>query len=738
MSIPVTCPSCKASFKVKDKCAGQRGRCPKCRGMIDVPAAAPQEELYTSWLDGIDDEPSSPPQPTAPSKPVAPQPAPKPRPAAARPAAARPAAARPAAAASRPTPQGNEKIEFPCPHCGTRFRVAAAYAGQTTKCQDCGGSLTIPAPSAAVADDAMTAEVVAAPLPSAPLGASGGGFDDLLGDAPLPAAPSGGNPFGPLPGKALPQAQKTKPKQKKASVSFDGVGWPDITAACILVMVLPVWFVTDWGVAANLVSFGCFLILLIQMFSHNRVGVALVSFVLCCGVGQLIAAQQSFTNPDWRSQKVASLLLVAYFLNVVYFATVFPAKMEEWERQLDEMERAQAQQESPFEQHVRHEPFERPREPLPRQQWNQPQQPLKKIEPLPADRLPTVTLSNIECYQPLGDNWVYFRFDYRVENHPEDYPNLYRLVSPLKEREWSTSLGHHKALEGTAHLQVPTHRRQGSEMQVWVTLGGEGGGYDAGPEQQVSEVYTCEIRQETPPWVEEKERLAQARDAAKQRMEEIKQLPPIDSALATIAEGDNSQKRDALSRLSKMLVDEARQAEVVAAVLPLLRSPDDWTRKEALRAIGAWGNSDAVPAVIELLSESRMSREAAAVLGKLKDERAVEPLANLLEDFALRGPAAEALRSIGSAAEDGLAAYVTHPDPDVRREVCKILADVGTMKSVPELFKLEHDPDRGVYREADQAIRKIRFRHQRDNPEAAAEENKPREPIRFTPQRRGR
>jgi predicted amidophosphoribosyltransferase len=40
MPIELTCPSCKASLRVKDKYAGQSGLCPRCKSRISVPAAA--------------------------------------------------------------------------------------------------------------------------------------------------------------------------------------------------------------------------------------------------------------------------------------------------------------------------------------------------------------------------------------------------------------------------------------------------------------------------------------------------------------------------------------------------------------------------------------------------------------------------------------------------------------------------------------------------------------------------
>lgn len=46
MSIFVTCPSCNGSFKAPDSAAGKKAKCPKCAGVIQLPAAAPAEEIF--------------------------------------------------------------------------------------------------------------------------------------------------------------------------------------------------------------------------------------------------------------------------------------------------------------------------------------------------------------------------------------------------------------------------------------------------------------------------------------------------------------------------------------------------------------------------------------------------------------------------------------------------------------------------------------------------------------------
>jgi hypothetical protein len=46
MAILVVCPSCKSRFQVSDKYAGKSGACPKCKGTITVPSAAPEVTIH--------------------------------------------------------------------------------------------------------------------------------------------------------------------------------------------------------------------------------------------------------------------------------------------------------------------------------------------------------------------------------------------------------------------------------------------------------------------------------------------------------------------------------------------------------------------------------------------------------------------------------------------------------------------------------------------------------------------
>lgn len=46
MAILVVCPSCRARFQVSEKFAGKQGPCPKCKGVINIPALDEQVKVH--------------------------------------------------------------------------------------------------------------------------------------------------------------------------------------------------------------------------------------------------------------------------------------------------------------------------------------------------------------------------------------------------------------------------------------------------------------------------------------------------------------------------------------------------------------------------------------------------------------------------------------------------------------------------------------------------------------------
>lgn len=190
----------------------------------------------------------------------------------------------------------------------------------------------------------------------------------------------------------------------------------------------------------------------------------------------------------------------------------------------------------------------------------------------------------------------------------------------------------------------------------------------------------------------------------------------VSRALQQLKSADPNKRREAARKLKDMLPDE-RRAEVFKALEPLLNDTDIFTRKFATEAIGVWANKDAVPILLKAMQDRDTRHEAMKALGRLKDERAAEPIAARLEVLMDMHSAEEALIQMGPIAEKSVLARLNSADVHVRMTVCRILDEIGTKQSIPALEKViaaGKDPFSGlnhlVAMRAEQTIRVIKAR----------------------------
>src|SRR5262249_54143461 len=94
-----------------------------------------------------------------------------------------------------------------------------------------------------------------------------------------------------------------------------------------------------------------------------------------------------------------------------------------------------------------------------------------------------------------------------------------------------------------------------------------------------------------------------------------------------------------------------------------------------------------VPDLLKALAgtQGNVRHAVMATLGKLKDDRAIAPLAQRLPDGGDRAAASKALQAIGARAEKEVDKYLTNPDTAVRLEACHILREIGTRASLQAL-----------------------------------------------------
>jgi predicted Zn finger-like uncharacterized protein len=171
-------------------------------------------------------------------------------------------------------------------------------------------------------------------------------------------------------------------------------------------------------------------------------------------------------------------------------------------------------------------------------------------------------------------------------------------------------------------------------------------------------------------------------------------LPPrdVNEALGRLRNLDPKQQKDAASWLSRQPVDPGRQAEVAGALEPLLSSADKQLRAAAAGALEKWATANNVPALVRAYKNpgsgfegNQIKRSARNALVRLKDRRGAQAIAPNLVNIRTRFDARRALEQMGPIAEDAALPYVRHAEWQVAIEACRVLAKVGTAKSLQTL-----------------------------------------------------
>ncbi len=177
------------------------------------------------------------------------------------------------------------------------------------------------------------------------------------------------------------------------------------------------------------------------------------------------------------------------------------------------------------------------------------------------------------------------------------------------------------------------------------------------------------------------------------------------------------ERRDAATTLKRMPVDESRREEVARALGRMLDDRDPFFQEDVSAALIEWATADNIPQLVRLLlakgHHSETNRNCMQALARLKDQRGADAVAQMLftRDFQA---AIAALKEMGPLAEDAVLPLLDNDDAALRREVCGILEDIGTSKSLKDLRRhLSGDRGPGVREAARRAVTAI---EERDGP----------------------
>jgi hypothetical protein len=187
----------------------------------------------------------------------------------------------------------------------------------------------------------------------------------------------------------------------------------------------------------------------------------------------------------------------------------------------------------------------------------------------------------------------------------------------------------------------------------------------------------------------------------------------LEKIQSDLQSSDLEVRRAAIRQLNGVDVP-APSAELIEAVATVALDSDSFTRMTAVNFLGTYATTNQVPVLLKLLRDSDWSSQQPAVkaLGRLKDERAIQPLA----DLVARGgnmygqDASAALINIGAPAEKAVLGLLNERNADTLRQACTILQQIGTGASLEALQKLIGDSDQQVNQAAMEAIRAIKQR----------------------------
>lgn len=170
---------------------------------------------------------------------------------------------------------------------------------------------------------------------------------------------------------------------------------------------------------------------------------------------------------------------------------------------------------------------------------------------------------------------------------------------------------------------------------------------------------------------------------------DVSMRPPanLDEALEYLRDANVSKRRAGAQWVARKPRDQARQDEVARALLPLLGDSNNQVRLAAVKALATWATRDQAPALLDVLNDDELSagerrQIAIQTLGRLKDDRAIDPLAQRLTHFFDREHAAKALQDMGPVAEGAVVKFYHHPDNATRESARRILKSYQTKEDV--------------------------------------------------------
>ena len=131
------------------------------------------------------------------------------------------------------------------------------------------------------------------------------------------------------------------------------------------------------------------------------------------------------------------------------------------------------------------------------------------------------------------------------------------------------------------------------------------------------------------------------------------------------------------------------------AVAPLITAlrDDEWNVREAAEDALTMIGSPAVEPLIKALREYQVRRYVIKILGRIKDERVLDPLFVQLRNEEFKDDAMAALVEVGLPAVERLTAVLNDKDRNVRKHAVQALGAIGLPEAVELLIEATKDEE---------------------------------------------
>ncbi len=208
----------------------------------------------------------------------------------------------------------------------------------------------------------------------------------------------------------------------------------------------------------------------------------------------------------------------------------------------------------------------------------------------------------------------------------------------------------------------------------------------------LNSVPTEDVVEFTPEQLAEKKAYKEAIEKALSELEQLKNNKDVEGLINVLKHAENKY----LAKQATWALHELGDEKAIPSLIDeaLKGNHGITNREDAVRALGDIGKHNVVESLIYMMGKGSLVRRAAMkALGKIKDNRAVEPLNMVMsdenEEQEFRTDAAEALGEIAS--KEAIANIIAALDSDIGEKASAILKKVGQPSVEPLIIALGTD-----------------------------------------------